>query len=68
MDGGNQTFTLSGNDTYGGTTTINAGDTLKAGSTTALTSATSVIDNGTFDLNGKSISIGSVSGQRYRHQ
>ena len=62
MDGGSQTFTLTGNNTYGGTTTINAGDTLQAGSATALTSATNVIDNGMLDLNGNSLSIGALSG------
>src|SRR4029077_14235525 len=62
VDGGSQTLTLSGNNTYGGLTTINGGDTLLAGSTTALTSATSVSDNGTLDLNGNSLSIGALSG------
>ena len=62
VDGGSQTVTLSGNNSYGGMTTINAGDTLRAGSTTALTNTTSVIDNGTLDLNGMSISIGALNG------
>ena len=62
MDGGGQTLTLSGNNTYGGTTTINSGDTLMAGSTTALTGATSVTDNGTLDLDGNSLSIRALNG------
>ena len=55
------TTTLSGNNTYSGTTTITSG-TLQAGSGTALSSATSVSDDGTLDLNGKSISIGALNG------
>ena len=62
VGGATQTLTLSGNNTFGGLTTINAGDTLKAGSATALTSTTSVSDAGTLDLNGNSISVGPLSG------
>ena len=60
--GTGQTLTLSGNNTFGGATTISANDTLQAGSTTALSSATSVSDNGILDLNGENISIGALNG------
>ncbi len=59
---GNNTLTLSGVNTYGGSTTINAG-TLTLGVVNALLNTNAVILNGgTFDLNNLSPTIGSLAG------
>ncbi|MEQ9105918.1 MAG: MBG domain-containing protein, partial [Limnobacter sp.] len=55
------TLILSGNNTYTGSTTVGSG-TLIAGSTTALGSNSAVTSDGTLDLNGFDISIGSLAG------
>ena len=60
--GASQTLALSGNNTYGGLTTINSGDTLKAGSSTAFSANSGVSDSGTLDLSGFGNSIGALSG------
>ncbi|MCE9553339.1 MAG: autotransporter-associated beta strand repeat-containing protein [Planctomycetes bacterium] len=59
----NNTWTLSGNNTYSGATTVTSG-TLKAGSITAFSpnSAYSVVGGKTLDLGGFSNSIGSLTG------
>ncbi len=62
VGGTSQTLVLSGDNTYGGQTTINSGDTLQAGSTTALSSASRITDNGTLNLNGNNETIGSLAG------
>lgn len=54
-------FTLSGNNTYIGSTTISSG-TLKMGIASALSTSTAVTSNGTFDLDDFSQNIGSLSG------
>ena len=56
------TQNLSGNNSYGGLTTINGGQTLQAGSATGFSPNSSVLDNGTIDLNGNSDSIGALNG------
>ncbi len=54
--------TLSGTNTYTGTTTISAG-TLRIGSATALSSASTVVlAGGTLDLNGFSGTLSNLSG------
>jgi filamentous hemagglutinin family protein len=62
---GSGNVTLSGANTYTGATTINAG-TLQAGSTSALGSGSAVslvnVANTFLDLNGYSLSIGSLAG------
>ncbi len=55
-------FTLSGNNSYTGTTTINAGGTLRAGSPTGFAPASAFSVGGTLDLGGFSNTIGSLSG------
>jgi autotransporter-associated beta strand protein len=56
------TLTLSGNNTYSGTTTITAG-TLQLGHANALGATTSgLVVNGTLDLNGNSITKSTLSG------
>jgi len=57
------TTTLSGANTYSGVTTVNSG-ILQAGSTSAFGNGNSalVMNGGTLDLNGKSNSIGALSG------
>ncbi len=59
------TWTLSGNNTYSGSTNVNAG-TLKAGSATAFGSNSAVtlavVISTMLDLNGNDISIGSLAG------
>ena len=62
VGGTTQTLTLSGDNTYGGLTTINSGDTLKAGSTTAFSSNSSVNVNGTLDLAGFNEIISGLTG------
>jgi autotransporter-associated beta strand protein len=54
-------WTLSGSNTYTGTTTISAG-TLKLGVNNALASTTPVAVTGTFDVNGKTQTIAALSG------
>jgi autotransporter-associated beta strand protein len=62
VQAGSGMTTLTGNNTYSGTTFINAG-ILQLGSATALSAATSVVLNGgTLDLNGFGATIGSLSG------
>ena len=59
------TFTLSGANTYGGTTTIYSGGTLKIGNVAAIPSGTgkgNVSLSGTLDLNGNSITLNGLSG------
>ena len=62
---GTSTWTLSGNNSYTGTTAVNAG-TLKAGSTTGLSSAsaftTADVATAILDLDGNSNTIGSLAG------
>ncbi len=59
---GSGTTTLSGENTYTGTTTINNG-ILQAGVNNALSNATAVtVASGTYDLNNYSDTIGSLSG------
>ena len=62
VGGTGTSLVLSGDNTYSGLTTIDSGDTLQAGSTTALTASTSVLDNGTLDLNGNDLSINALNG------
>ena len=61
------TLILAGVNTYSGGATITAG-TLQLGNTSALTSATSVTDNGTLDLGGFSNSIGALTGTGSAHR
>jgi hypothetical protein len=56
------TATLTGSNTYSGTTAINAGMTLQAGSATGLSANSAVNDLGTLNLNGFSSTIGALSG------
>jgi autotransporter-associated beta strand protein len=60
---GSGTFTLTGNNTYTGPTTVNSG-ILQAGSGTALgsNSATTVNSPGDLQLQGNSLTVGSLSG------
>jgi autotransporter-associated beta strand protein len=58
---GTGTLTLSGADTYSGTTTVSAG-TLQAGSATGLSPGSAYTVNGTLALNGFSGSIASLAG------
>ena len=53
---------LSGTNTYPGSTTIVSGATLQALSTGALSNPSAFIVNGTLDLNGFSNQIGSLAG------
>lgn len=58
---GNGIFTLSNNNSFSGATII-FGGTLKMGSLSALSSDSAVVNNGMFDLNDFSQSIGSLAG------
>ena len=58
---GSGTLTLSGGNTYMGSTIINAG-TITLGCSNALGYGDLAIDGGTLDLNGQSVTIGSLSG------
>ncbi|MGD0089301.1 MAG: autotransporter-associated beta strand repeat-containing protein, partial [Planctomycetota bacterium] len=60
MNGTGQ-LTLSGANTYGGGTTINAG-TLQIGNTSALGSGGLTINGSTLDLDGNSITVASLAG------
>ena len=57
------TLTLSGSNTYNGGTTVSNG-TLQLGSANALGAATGnlTVNGGTLDLNGNSVTVGSLSG------
>ena len=55
-------MTLSGTNTFGGDTTINANDTLQVGVANTVPSTSDVTDNGTLDLYGNSDAIGALSG------
>jgi autotransporter-associated beta strand protein len=61
VDGTGAVETLSGSNTYTGTTTISLG-TLQVGANNALSSSSDVVDNATLDLNGFSATIGSLTG------
>lgn len=58
---GSGVFILSGNNIYTGATTISAG-TLRLGSAAALATNTAVTVTGTLDLNGFTVTIGSLAG------
>ncbi|WP_215299723.1 autotransporter-associated beta strand repeat-containing protein, partial [Polynucleobacter sp. AP-Nino-20-G2] len=60
LNGG--TFTLSGLNTYSGTSTIGSSAILALGATNALSGASSVALSGVLNLNGYSTSIGGLSG------
>src|SRR5207248_2279458 len=62
VDGGNQTLTLSGANTYSGATTINTTDTLQVGAADATTANYNNTDNGTLDLGGFDTTINGLSG------
>jgi autotransporter-associated beta strand protein len=60
---GTQTLTLTGNNTYTGTTTINGGATLALSGSGSVAASSGVTDNGTFDISGTSgASITSLAG------
>ena len=61
VDGENSSVLLSGSNSYSGSTTIVSG-TLRAGSSTALGTGSVVVDTASLDLNGQSLSIGTLSG------
>ena len=65
--GAGNTVTLSGANTYTGTTTISNGATLRVGNASALGVNSAVIDNGAgnLDLFGNSPTIGSLNGSGY---
>ena len=61
------TVTLSQNEQYGGTTTINAG-VLANGTNNALLSTSSLVVNGTYDLSGFNQTLaGSIAWKRDDH-
>ena len=55
------TWTISGNNTYTGATTISAG-TLKLGASERIANTSALIVNGTFDMNGYTETVGSLAG------
>lgn len=56
------TTTLSGVDTYTGTTTVTVGTLQLGGSGVIHDSSSLIVNGGTFDLNGNSETVGSLSG------
>ena len=60
---GSATLTLTnGSNTYGGATTINSGGTIANGIANALPTGTSLIDNGTLDVQGFSQQVANATG------
>ncbi len=58
---GNGILTLSGNNTYSGSTTVSAG-TLRAGSASAFSQNSAFVVTNVLDLNGQSSTVGSLAG------
>ncbi len=58
LAGGTETLTLTGINTYAGTTTIGSGETLALSGTGSISDSSDVIDHGTFDISSATLTNG----------